>query len=150
MAALSRSEKILLAKISGTSYNDPAQSRLEELLLQLNTSSGMDTTEITKELLALKGELSTAQNTLSYLNTAMTKNANNISGLSTSVTGCQNKIMTAQQTIEVLSTALGDVQVEIGVIQKGVEELNTNIRDIQEDVIRIEDHAISDSNRDNK
>lgn len=119
---LSRSEKILSSKISGDNYTDPPQSRLEKLLLQLNTSTGTDTTELTKDVQSLK-------DTVGYLDTAMTKNANNISGVKSSVTAVQNKIMT-----------LGE----------GVDELNRNIRDIQEDVIRIEDHAILDSYKDNK
>lgn len=119
---LSRSEKILSSKISGDDYTDPPQSRLEKLLLQMNTSTGTDTTELTKDVQSLK-------NSVGYLDTAMTKNANNISGVKSSVTAVQNKIMT-----------LGE----------GVDELNRNIRDIQEDVIRIEDHAILDSYKDNK
>lgn len=142
----SRAEKILSSKINGTSYNEPPQSRLENLLLQLNTSTGVDTRELTKDVSELKENVKDNQNKIAYLDTSMTKNANNISGLKTSVTAVQSKIMKTEQTIETIGTAVGDVQVEIAVMQKGVEELNTNIRDIQEDVIRIEDRAILDSN----
>lgn len=134
MSFLSRSEEILSSKISGDSYSTPAQSRLEKLLLQLNTGTGIDTTVLTQDVETLKQNVSS-------LDKGMTKNANNIGGLQTSVQAVQNKIMN-------LGTAMEEVQTEFGVLQKGVEELNTNIRDIQEDVIRIEDRAILDSNDD--
>lgn len=38
--ALSRVEKILQSKIDGTSYTDPPLSRVEKLLIDLNTSGG--------------------------------------------------------------------------------------------------------------
>lgn len=136
MASLSRSEDILLSKINGTTYNQPAQSRVEKLLLQLNTGTGVDTTELTKEVSELQGKVEANQSKISYLDTSMTKNANNISGLKTSVTATQNKIMNAEQKMETLSS--------------GVDELNRNIRDVQEDVIWVEDHAILDSIRENK
>lgn len=136
MTSLSRSENILLSKIKGTTYDQPAQSRVEKLLLQLNTGTGVDTTELTKEVSELKEQVEINQRNITYLNTAMTKNANNISGLKSSVTATQNKIMNAEQTIDTLSS--------------GVDELNQNIRDVQEDVIWVEDHAILDSIRENK
>lgn len=97
----------------------------------MNTSGGIDTSELTRELLELKDKVGSLQNTAEYLEKAMSKNANDIGGLKTSVSGAQNKIIANQENIN-----------ELG---KGVEELNTNIRDIQEDVIEIEDHAIFDS-----
>jgi len=36
----SRSEKILLAKINGEEYTDPPLSRIEELLIELDTGGG--------------------------------------------------------------------------------------------------------------
>lgn len=141
---LSRAEKILSSKINGTSYDEPPQSRLEKLLLQLNTSTGVDTTELTKEVSELKQAVDNNEKSISYLDNGMTKNANNISGLKTSVTAAQNKIIRNEQTIEVLGQAVEEAQVEISVLQKGVSELNQNVRDIQEDVIRVEDHAIMD------
>lgn len=148
MSFLSRSEEILTSKINDNDYDKPAQSRLEALLLKLNTSSGTDTKELTREVDALKDDVSSAQNSITFLNSAMTKNANSIAGLQTSVAGAQNKIANNQQTIQVVGEAVQGNQVEIGVLQKGLSELNQNIRDIQEDVIRIEDHAIIDSNGD--
>lgn len=40
MAALSRAEKILQAKLNGESYDAPPQSRLEKLLLEIGTGGG--------------------------------------------------------------------------------------------------------------
>lgn len=40
MAALSRAEKILQAKLNGESYDAPPQSRLENLLLEMGTGGG--------------------------------------------------------------------------------------------------------------
>ena len=42
---LSRAEEILQSKIDGTSYNKPPMSRVEELLLELNTGGGGGTTD---------------------------------------------------------------------------------------------------------
>ena len=42
---LSRTEEILQSKIDGTSYNKPPMSRVEELLLELNTGGGGGTTD---------------------------------------------------------------------------------------------------------
>lgn len=126
VAYLSRSEEILSSKITGDPYDGRAQSRLEKLLLQLNTGTGVDTTELTREVQTLKDNVR-------YLDTGMTKNANNIDGVKTSVTAVQKKVMAVQSDMDAL--------------EKGVDELNRNIRDIQEDVIHIEDHAIFDSGK---
>lgn len=40
MAALSRAEKILQAKLNGESYDAPPQSRLEKLLLEMGAGGG--------------------------------------------------------------------------------------------------------------
>lgn len=82
MAALSRAEKILLSKIDGNGYDDPAQSRLEELLLGLNTSGGTDTTELTREVLSLKKDVSNAKTTVTQLQ-------ENVDSMKTSVTNLE-------------------------------------------------------------
>ena len=42
---LSRAEEILQSKIDGTSYDKPPMSRVEELLLELDTGGGGGTTD---------------------------------------------------------------------------------------------------------
>lgn len=132
--ALSRAEDILLSKIGGDSYNTPPQSRLEKLLLRLNTGTGADTSELTKDVDTLKQNVTTLSN---YI----TKNANSIGNLQETFASAQKKIAANQSNIQIVSEAMDSVYDEIAVMQKGVEELNNNIRDIQEDVIRIEDHV---------
>lgn len=58
---LSRSEEILSSKINGEPYDKPAQSRLEGLLLELNTGTGVDTTVLSSDVKVLKEEVSSIQ-----------------------------------------------------------------------------------------
>lgn len=57
----SRVEQILNSKIYGDAYNDRPQSRVEELLLDLDTSSGGSDPNIKKEVDALKNALETLE-----------------------------------------------------------------------------------------
>lgn len=58
---LSRSEEILSSKINGEEYLKPAQSRLEKMLLELNTSTGVDTTVLSNDVEALKKDVDIIQ-----------------------------------------------------------------------------------------
>lgn len=115
--ALSRAEKIILAKLNNQPYTNAPLSRLEELLIGLNTGSGESTDKLTRDILEVK-------KTVDTLDQYITKNATDISGVKSSVVGVQNKVMN---------------------LESSVNELNLNIVDIHKDVIDIEDHAIMDS-----
>lgn len=61
MAGLSRVEKIILSKLKGEEYNGRPLSRVEELLIDLNTTSGGDVGTLQKDVLQLKADLGVVQ-----------------------------------------------------------------------------------------
>lgn len=50
MVGRSRMERMLIAKLNNTPYDEKPQSRLEKLIMELNTQNGADTSALTQKV----------------------------------------------------------------------------------------------------
>lgn len=162
MSTLSRAEEILLSKIMGSAYDKPAQSRLEELLLQLNTGTGVDTTELTRELYLLKDNVSTLEQVMSdntedltALRSDVETNENTIQTIGSSVETAQNDIGSIRRDVSELSTTMQETKIDIDDLQlmsahsenridtnvEDIKDINRKISVIQDDLEQVEWHV---------
>lgn len=91
MSYLSRIEDILEAKINGTAYTEPPQSRIEELLIQLNVGGGGG---------GDNPDLTSLTNRVSQLETKVNNQGDTITGISGSIDSMQSDIQNLGQNID--------------------------------------------------
>lgn len=91
MSYLSRIEDILEAKINGTAYTEPPQSRIEELLIQLNVGGGGG---------GDNPDLTNLTNRVSQLETKVNNQGDTITGISNTINSIQSDIQNISQNID--------------------------------------------------
>lgn len=122
----SRVEEILKAKSEGTSYDRPAQSRIEEILLGLDFSGSggggsVDLTNVKKDITSLKGKTTKVENRVTTLEEDFTSFGQSVNTLKTDIDS-----KASSETVQALKTstetALTDTNTKISEIQTTLQE----------------------------
>lgn len=123
----SRIEKILRSKIEGTPYTEKPRSSLESLLLDLNVSSGADTSQLTQKVNDLQKEYQTLQTGISEA----------FQNLDESLSSLENVIYGEDE-----ETGLS---VSIATLETSMQSVKNDISDLKSSVQTLKEHGILDS-----
>ena len=123
----SRLERILRSKIEGTPYTEKPRSSLESLLLDLNVSSGADTSQLTQKVMDLQRDYQTLQSGISDA----------FQNLDESLSSLENVIYGEDETT--------GLSVSIETLENTLQSVKNDLSNLKSSVQTLEEHGILDS-----